>query len=63
MKKFYLLAGTLIGGMALNAQIQTSVSAKNERNEIRPVAKKASNSDVLKAEGDILWDNQFDAIG
>ena len=48
MKKFYLLAGTLIGGMALNAQIQTSVSAKNERNEIRPVAKKATNSDVLK---------------
>lgn len=63
MKKFYLLAGTLIGGMALNAQIQTSVSAKNERNEIRPVAKKATNSDVLKAEGDILWDNQFDVSG
>lgn len=62
MKKFYLLAGTLIGGMALNAQIQTSVSAKNERNDIRPVAMKATNSDVLKAEGDILWDNQFDVI-
>lgn len=60
MKKIYLLAGALIGGLAVNAQIVTnnSVAAKNERNEIRPVAKKVG--DAVKAEGQLWWSNQFD---
>lgn len=60
MKKFYLLAGALIGGLALNAQINTnnSVAAKNERNEVRPAAKKVQNTQ--KAEGQQWWANGFD---
>lgn len=60
MKKIYLIAGALIGGLAVNAQIITnnSIGAKNERNEIRPVVKKATNA--VKAEGQLWWSNQFD---
>jgi len=58
MKKIYLLAGALIGTLAVNAQVMTTkVSAKNDRNEIRPTTKKVGST--VKAEGDVLWSNDF----
>ena len=59
MKNLYLLVGALIGGFAVNAQMQPSfsVSAKHDRNEVRPVALKAQNT--VKAEGQLWWSNQF----
>jgi len=60
MKKIYLIAGALIGGLSVNAQINTnnSVGAKNERNEIRTNSKKATNH--AKVEGQVHWTNAFD---
>jgi hypothetical protein len=58
MKKNLLLAGALIGTLAVNAQVMsTKVSAKNDRNEIRPIAKKVGST--AKAEGDVLWTDDF----
>ena len=58
MKKIYLLAGALIGTLAVNAQVMsTKVSAKIDRNEIRPTAKKVGST--AKNEGDVLWTNDF----
>jgi hypothetical protein len=60
MKKIYLLAGALIGAMSVNAQmvVNNTVSAKHNRTDVGPVAKKASNA--VKAEGDLFWSNGFD---
>lgn len=60
MKKFYLIVGALIGGLAVNAQISTSNSATaiNNRNTVRPVSKANSNS--AKVEGQLWWNNAFD---
>jgi hypothetical protein len=58
MKKIYLLAGALIGTLAVNAQVMsTKESAKNDRNEIKPTAKKVGST--AKTEGDVLWTNDF----
>ena len=58
MKKNLLLGVALIGMLAVNAQVMsTKVSAKNNRNEIRPTAKKVAST--AKAEGDVLWTNDF----
>lgn len=61
MKKIYLLAGVLVAGFAVNAQktMQTE-NMKLDRNEIRPVAKKAANQ--VKAEGDLWWSDGFDTL-
>lgn len=59
MKKFYLLAGALLAGVAVNAQIITnSVSNKNDRNTVNPSVKKVQNT--AKAEGDEWWANGFE---
>lgn len=59
MKKIYLLAGVLVAGFAVNAQKAVQpATIKMDRNEIRPVAKKATNQ--TKAEGDVYWSNGFD---
>ena len=58
MKKIYLLAGALVGTLAVNAQVMTNkASVLNDRNEIRPTAKKVGST--VKAEGDVLWSNDF----
>ena len=58
MKKIYLLAGVLIAGFAVNAQKAVQpATMKMDRNEIRPVAKKATNQ--VKAEGDEWWSDGF----
>jgi hypothetical protein len=58
MKKIYLLAGALVGTLAVNAQVmQNKASVLNDRNEIRPTAKKVGST--VKAEGDVLWSNDF----
>lgn len=58
MKKNLLLAVALIGMLAVNAQVMsTKVSAKIDRNEIRPTAKKVGST--AKNEGDVLWTNDF----
>jgi len=59
MKKIYLLAGVLVAGFAVNAQkTMQSETMKLDRNEIRPVAKKAANQ--VKAEGDEWWSDGFE---
>ena len=59
MKKIYLLAGVLVAGFAVNAQKMVQpATMKMDRNEIRPVAKKATNQ--VKAEGDEWWSDGFD---
>jgi hypothetical protein len=58
MKKIYLLAGALIGTLAVNAQVMPNkASVQNDRNEIRPTSKKVGST--VKAEGDVLWSNDF----
>ena len=58
MKKIYLLAGALVGTLAVNAQVMPNkASVQNDRNEIRPTAKKVGST--VKAEGDVLWSNDF----
>lgn len=58
MKKIYLLAGALVGTLAVNAQVMPNkASVQNDRNEIRPTVKKVGSA--VKAEGDILWSNDF----
>lgn len=58
MKKIYLLAGALVGTLAVNAQVMPNkASVQNDRNEIRPTLKKVGSA--VKAEGDILWSNDF----
>ena len=62
MKKIYLLAGALVGGFALNAQvaITQSVAAQNDRNDVRPVTKKVQSTQ--KVEGQEWWANGFDQL-
>jgi hypothetical protein len=61
MKKLYILTGALLGTFALNAQVTTNkVSARNERNEVRPVNKKVVNQQ--KVEGQQWWQNGFDVL-
>jgi len=58
MKKIYLLAGALVGTLAVNAQVMPNkASVLNDRNEIRPTTKKVGST--VKAEGDVLWSNDF----
>lgn len=59
MKKIYILAGMLVGSVAVNAQVtvNNTQTALKDRNEIRPVVKKAANAE--KAEGDVVWSNTF----
>jgi len=61
MKKLYILTGALLGTFVLNAQVTTNkVSARNERNEVRPVNKKVVNQQ--KVEGQQWWQNGFDVL-
>jgi hypothetical protein len=62
MKKIYLLAGALVGGFALNAQVAKtqSVAAQNDRNDVRPVTKKVQSTQ--KVEGQEWWANGFDQL-
>ena len=62
MKKIYLLAGALVGGFALNAQvaITQSVAAQNDRTDVRPVTKKVQSTE--KVEGQQWWANGFDQL-
>jgi hypothetical protein len=61
MKKFYILAGAVLSGLSLNAQVMmNSIPAKNDRNEVRPAAKPAYNAQ--KVEGQVWWTNGFDVL-
>lgn len=60
MKKIYLLAGALATGLAASAQLNTmAIPAKNARNLTGFTNKKATATPVEKAEGDILWSDDF----
>lgn len=63
MKKIYLLAGTLISTMALNAQFvnqkPTAIERKTD-NVVRPVVKNTASNEInAKAAGVVLWDSDF----
>ena len=61
MKNLYLPAMFMFGALSLNAQV--NISKKMSRaNENISFSEKAVNStnNVAKAEGDLLWDNEFD---
>lgn len=61
MKKLYILAAAFVGSIAVNAQVAPkSVTAKIDRNEVRPVQKKGQNT--TKVEGQQWWANGFDNI-
>lgn len=58
MKKIYLLAGALATGLVATAQINpVSIPAKNSKNQ--PGFAKKSLSSTEKAQGDVLWSNNF----
>jgi hypothetical protein len=59
MKKIYILAGMLVGSVAVNAQlvVNNTATALKDRTEINPVVKKKANA--AKAEGDVVWSNGF----
>ncbi|MBI1838475.1 MAG: T9SS type A sorting domain-containing protein [Flavobacteriia bacterium] len=59
MKKVYLLTSVLLSGLTLNAQrAENTVTAPLSRNTYT-VAKKANHTPVEKAQGDLLWSNDF----
>lgn len=59
MKKIYILAGMLVGSVAVNAQlvVNNTATALKDRTEINPVVKKKATAE--KAEGDVVWSNGF----
>lgn len=60
MKKVYLLAGALATGLVATAQIMPSnLPAKNSRDMMGYSKKKVSSSATEKAEGDVIWSDDF----
>lgn len=60
MKKVYLLAGALATGLAATAQIMpTNLPAKKSRESLGYVNKKVNATATEKAEGDVLWGDDF----
>jgi hypothetical protein len=59
MKKIYLLAGVLVGTSSLFAQRLGNIPMVSASKNTYAVANKAHAAHQLKAEGDIVWSNNF----
>lgn len=59
MKKIYLLAGVLVGTSSLFAQRVGNIPMVSASKNTYVVAKKAQGAHQQKAEGDIVWSNNF----
>ncbi len=62
MKRVYLLTSVLLSGLTLNAQkVENIVSVPQSRNTFSVAqTAKQNNSNVAKAQGDVLWQNGFE---